>query len=1109
MDERGSVTAAEGVNEKLTQLYTNAEDQIYDIGQARDRHTRRTRCRKALEICNEAFVVGADTVNDDFPVAFWQIQAICYRHLREYDNSIRVHRSILENLQQAKRPDQAEILKWRYNLSKELLTTYDIDKSRVAELDDAIVLLCTNVDCGPNAKFFTRSLVSLSLGLVKQSRVPGTDERRRLDLMHDAESCSLQAINLLQSRMETGPKRGDAELLLEARHNLAMLYHRLTKFSEAETLFLKNQATLRALTDKIPGYNIYAGVAERYLAFYYQKSLQDDSVPSDPPSKSGKANHGNESTPTTVQSGHHVKQEENLPLLVLPQHQKPTESTSVVSRSSSVKSDGNRSRSKSPHPRKSEDGRRHSMNVGMTRSPTVKPSNEKLPRNTTPVESQLQLPVPIAVPATSDVQIDRPSSRSKQLEIPQGSSTRARSSSLSRQLAVPHEPTTRPRSSSISSLWTTRAGAKASNDVDRDMPARDRRTTPAAASNVGMSSNAKARSPKREIATKPQPDNGEAALTEVLGDTLKGQVSTREKTKTAPIISSSNVPDRTLPPPKLQAKPVNSSSHGQARSTQADRGRMTSTETSTARPRSVDRRHGNAALSKQEDSKVKMPNGKEMQLQLPVPVAFPATSVVQTDRRHGDAALSKQKDSKLRPPSQEELQRQLPVPVNSRTPSVVQADGRRGDAALSSPAAFRATSAVQADGRHGDTALSNPVAFTATSAVQADGRLGDAAPSKQIDSRLTIPNQEELLRARIAQHDEVIGELLSSNDEAVSWAKLWFLRLRRWTHADLLKYHDNTRQQEVRVRVAILDSGYNPRRSDVLKVRKQFKGFRDFVNTANTVACDVDPEEHGTNCSSLLARVAPAAHIYVANVIEKSAKGRLQPSWIALRDALEWALTEDVDIISVSCGLHKLVDELSRKLDMVKACRKLVVVAIPNTKPEGYDYDNFPSFDHSVLSINARRLDWTAAVQPWSKQESSILFPGENVPILGNDDKQIPGTQLLTGTSFATPLAAGTMALIFDLLLRVDPIRGKSSTLYGLLLQPRHAATVLRGMSERVQQNVKSFNVMPWKLLGEREPLEVPKAYADEVPEVTEKQVFTASLIKTILEIESLQQLNS
>ncbi|KAJ4857128.1 subtilase family domain-containing protein [Trichoderma breve] len=175
---------------------------------------------------------------------------------------------------------------------------------------------------------------------------------------------------------------------------------------------------------------------------------------------------------------------------------------------------------------------------------------------------------------------------------------------------------------------------------------------------------------------------------------------------------------------------------------------------------------------------------------------------------------------------------------------------------------------------------------------------------------------------------------------------------------------------------------------------KSFKGDSEDLN---------DEIGHGTHIAELVLTLAPEAILCVAKVAVKRVMPQEDTNLIS--KAIQWALTQDVDIISLSLGLDLLDLELDAAINKAIAAGKIVLAAAGNdgnNKPRAH-----PGRNRNVLCIHASNgKGKDGGISPRAlDNDDNFMTLGTAIPLNWKGKEVVK-----SGTSFATAVAAAIAA---------------------------------------------------------------------------------------------------
>ncbi|KAF3070179.1 Subtilisin E [Trichoderma lentiforme] len=271
-----------------------------------------------------------------------------------------------------------------------------------------------------------------------------------------------------------------------------------------------------------------------------------------------------------------------------------------------------------------------------------------------------------------------------------------------------------------------------------------------------------------------------------------------------------------------------------------------------------------------------------------------------------------------------------------------------------------------------------------------------------------------------------------------------------YTHVDPFDaFEPGTRTFEP-VRIAILDSGWDPENPLLMTDQGQdprIRGWKSFVN--GTAENDIRDEiGHGTHALGLLLKVATCAEVYVARVAGRETLDRATYDDIA--KAIDHAVNVwNVDIISMSFGIREYNKPMQEAISRALANQTLLFAAASN---DGANLGRaFPAKYPSVFCIHSTDGNGNPSSFNPTADDKDVNFSllGENVsshwPIGKNG--HFEHVNVMSGTSVATPIAAGLAASILSFVRQQEQHMAPGGDLLGPWLKDVHSMDeVLKSM---------------------------------------------------------------
>lgn len=211
------------------------------------------------------------------------------------------------------------------------------------------------------------------------------------------------------------------------------------------------------------------------------------------------------------------------------------------------------------------------------------------------------------------------------------------------------------------------------------------------------------------------------------------------------------------------------------------------------------------------------------------------------------------------------------------------------------------------------------------------------------------------------------------------------------------------------VKIAVLDSGYNV---NVPDLDNGVVASEVFVNAAGVTINDTFG--HGSHCASLAANrnianvlgYAPAAELYIAKI---SMDGSID-DFSVLTNAIQWAISNKVDVISISYGGESADAALQQAITTAVDNNIVVVASIGDVVQYSTNRPCYPALYPNCIAVGATNAQKQLSPITIVANKTEINAPGDAVSgyWLSNTPQQE------TGTSQAAALVAGLCALIIS-----------------------------------------------------------------------------------------------
>lgn len=219
--------------------------------------------------------------------------------------------------------------------------------------------------------------------------------------------------------------------------------------------------------------------------------------------------------------------------------------------------------------------------------------------------------------------------------------------------------------------------------------------------------------------------------------------------------------------------------------------------------------------------------------------------------------------------------------------------------------------------------------------------------------------------------------------------------------------------------VAVIDSGVNIEKKEL----KELHGSGwDFINK---VPATLDDDGHGTAVSGIIKLIAPDARILPLRVTNEGAGTKE-----AVLEAIIYAIKLDANIINMSLSINEeTIKEAQKIVDAEKFNKTIFVLAAGNNCRV---YSELQCKWNNVIVVAATALDGPTRLTSYSEYGAAVDIAapaGEAMDGITTLDAFSDEPRLFNGTSAASPVVAGALALLHEQIPGADPAALKAMLL--------------------------------------------------------------------------------
>jgi len=227
------------------------------------------------------------------------------------------------------------------------------------------------------------------------------------------------------------------------------------------------------------------------------------------------------------------------------------------------------------------------------------------------------------------------------------------------------------------------------------------------------------------------------------------------------------------------------------------------------------------------------------------------------------------------------------------------------------------------------------------------------------------------------------------------------------------------------VRILLMDTGVD---TDHPELSHAFKSGYNFFERSHNVE---DEKGHGSHVAGLLVGkntgVAPKAELHVIKVLNDDGKGNMA----SVMDGITYAINYGFDVLCMSLGMDRELPNIFK--ERIERAYNEGIVMVCATGNDGSNESLYPARLDEVIAVGG--FDKDKKIAPFTNRGFDVLAPSTEILSSYKDGKYAK----MTGTSMASPLVAGAIALLISYLRKE-----------GKIITPKEIKTIISNLEDKI-----------------------------------------------------------